>query len=112
MHDVLLVVLTAGASAVAAWWGGKLGVQRDAEKLAQARAFDRRLDWYERATRALQRYKIEHTRYLDSISRADRTAAERHYLSVVNCFREIAPTLQECILYGTPATLSVFLDVL
>ena len=66
MHDVLTVLLTAGASALAAWWGGKLGVRREGEKLAQARAFDRRLEWYERALKILLEYRDRTVKFCDA----------------------------------------------
>jgi len=110
MRDVLMVLLPTIASFGAAWWGGKLGVQRDAEKLARARAFDRRLDWYERAIRALQCYQREHKQFMYSVAGADRAVIDKYYSSVTKSFVEAAASLHECILYGRPTTFSAILE--
>jgi len=52
-EKLLLALLTAFVGGLSAWWAGRLGVRRALQQKKAERAFERRLDWYERATRAI-----------------------------------------------------------
>jgi len=66
-HGLITAIITFAASAVgaffAAWWGGVLGVRREGKKLTQAQAFNRRLEWYERAISALRQLSLADIEY-------------------------------------------------
>jgi len=108
MSGVLVVLLStivsAGASATAAWWGGKLGVRREAERLIQARAFDRRLDWYERVIRGLAEYSIAHKGFFRAALRPDQKSIEKYSSQVSKTFPDLMNLLNEGVLYGRPSS--------
>jgi hypothetical protein len=107
MHDVFVIILTAGASAGAAWWGGIIGVRREAEKLAQARAFDRRLDWYERAQKILMDYKKATLKTCQAIRKAgtESEVTRREYHEFVKQANDV---LNEGALYARSTTIGAF----
>jgi len=102
MHNLLLVIFPAAASAIAAWWGGKLGVRREAEKLVQARAFDRRLEWYERSIRALSGFTWVLKEFVRTVVESE--PREASYAEISKVFPEMMLILAECEIYGRPTT--------
>jgi hypothetical protein len=70
-EKLLLVIMAAVLSGLSAWWAGRLGVRRALEQKKAERAFERRLDWYERATRAV----TEHATALQQLV----VGAENHF---------------------------------
>lgn len=53
LEKLVEVAITALLATVGAWWGGRLGVRRALEQTKAERAFERRLEWYERAITSL-----------------------------------------------------------
>jgi hypothetical protein len=107
MHHVLAILLTAVASAIAAWWGGKLGVQREAEKITIQRAIDRRLDWYERAVKTLTEYKKATLKAAQIVwsGGPEAAQAQQEYRELVSRANDV---LNEGGLYARPTTITAF----
>jgi len=110
MHHVLFALLTAGLSAFGAWVGGILGVRREADKLARSRAFDRRLDWYERTLKTLLEYK-ERTLKLGKAMLQDDPEAKRLRAEYLDFIARANDVLNEGALYGRPSTLGAIREM-
>jgi hypothetical protein len=73
--DINVVQLLVGAAvslvvgAASAWVAGTYGVRHGLERAQRERAFDRRLEWYEKAFRVLSRFRSPTVEFLIDIHR-------------------------------------------
>ena len=95
--DLLQLVTNIVVGALSAWMAGKFGVRRELEQATKARAFDRRLEWYEKTFRMINRFNSSSLEYLlswpkelSNPSRAAETIGEleKRASELDDCFTE------------------------
>jgi two-component sensor histidine kinase len=97
--QVLSIVVAAGG----AWLAGWLGVKRALGQAKQQRAFDRRLEWYEKAVRASMKFRQLAEEVTIAIKNDDLTTLER-VKSRLQVTRSLQRTLNESLIFADKTT--------
>lgn len=97
---LLTIVVAAGS----AWFAGSLGVKRALEQAKHQRAFDRRLEWYEKAVRASMKFRQLAEEVAIAIKNDDLTTLERMISTRLQVTRSLQRTLTESLVFADKRT--------
>jgi hypothetical protein len=107
-------IATVVAALIAAFWGSWAGAQAALRRFKHERAFERRVDWYERMARCLAEMKlhIEIARTFEEDS-SESLETKRHvWESVQRQYIELTRTVTEAKLYGASHLITVMEQLL
>lgn len=66
--DFIQVATNLIVAAVSAWLGGKFGIRHGLETAKRERAFDRRLEWYEKAVHSLRSFSTASWKLVNGVN--------------------------------------------
>jgi hypothetical protein len=66
--DPIQIATNLIVAAITAWFAGKLGVRHGPEQAKRERAFDRRLEWYEKAVRSIRSFSTSSWKLVNGVA--------------------------------------------
>ena len=102
--DWVQVITSLVVGAVGAWFSSKFALRQGLERSKREKAFDRRLDWYEKALRSTMKFKGFNEQIASVLRKDDLPTLEKMVSGNLQVTRSMQRTINEAIVFADKST--------